>query len=545
MLEIILWNRFVLELFNMVFDSKPKIFFLIGVVFLLAPFFVSADYAQQKTVFSVDPSYDLNNREQFAATLQEVTPKIYFYIDDNWWDPLDYNNRVKVKQALYDLGQEFESRIYPILTSTFGSEWKPGIDNDQRITVLIFPMQEMAGGYFNSADEYSKLQIPSSNEREMVYLNADYVTSSLEASFLAHEFTHLISFNQKDRIYGVSEEVWLNEARSETAITLLGYNDIYEGSNLQRRVRTFLDRPYDSLTEWTSTPYDYGVLNLFTQYLIDHYGINILVDSLHSPKAGIPSINYALKKNGFDTDFSQIFTDWTIAVLVNDCSLGVVDTTSSTSSQDGKYCYKSPNLKNFKVIPVTNFLPFMGESALRVSDATKEWAGNWYRITGGRKTLKLEFTGSAKENFTVPYVVQDVTGKNFVRFLHLDKNQRGTLYVPSFGEENTSLTIIPSVGNKISGFGSSEPSFDFSWTASTVNGVPSSTPAIEVFEPNKDNQTEQETEKQIGELTEEELSAKIAEIRAQIQLLQIQLITLLQWKIIQIQNQIADLKSQL
>ena len=527
-------------------DFKPKTIFFIGVVFLLTPFFVSADYNQQKVVFSINSSYDLNNREQITATLQKVTPKIYFYVDDAWWDPLDYNDRLEVKRVLYNLGQEFESKIYPTLTSTFGFEWKPGIDNDQRITVLIFPMSETAGGYFNSADEYSKLQIPSSNEREMVYLNADYVTSSLEAGFLAHEFTHLISFNQKDRAYGVSEEVWLNEARSETAITLLGYNDTYEGSNLQMRVRTFLDRPYDSLTEWTSTPYDYGVLNLFTQYLIDHYGMNILVDSLHSPKVGIPSINYALKKNGFDTNFSQIFTDWTIAVLVNDCSLGITNVTSSTSTEEGKYCYKNPNLKDFRVIPITNFLPFMGESNLRVSDTTKEWSGNWYRITGGRKTLKLEFIGSTEENFTVPYVVQDITGKSFVRFLNLDKDQKGVLYVPGFGEENTSLTIIPSVGNKISGFGSSEPSFSFSWTASTVSGTPSSTsPTVEIFEPfepNENNQIEQSDKKLISEMTKEELAAKISEIQEQIRLLQIQLIKLLQQRISEIQNQIAILR---
>jgi len=31
-------------------------------------------------------------------------------------------------------------------------------------------------------------------------------------------------FNQKERKYGKSEEVWLNEARAEYLITYLGYN---------------------------------------------------------------------------------------------------------------------------------------------------------------------------------------------------------------------------------------------------------------------------------------------------------------------------------
>ena len=533
----------MIKLLNMVHDFKAKVFFLAGIIFLASPFFVSADYVQQKNEFFINPSYDLKQRKQIVATLEVISPNIYFYVDSNWWKSLSYDSKVKIKTALQDLGQEFKTKIYPDLTSIFGSEWSPGIDNDKRITVLIFPMKKVAGGYFNSADEYQKLEIPISNEREMVYLNSDYVTSSLEDGFLAHEFMHLISFNQKDRTYGVSDDTWLNEARSEISITLLGYNNVYKNSNLQNRVTTFLEKPDDSLTEWENTPYDYGVLNLFTQYLIEHYGVNVLVDSLHSPMIGINSINYALKKEGFHTDFSQIFEDWTIATLVNDCSLDAVSSTastSSTSSVSGKYCYKNSNLKNFRVIPVTNFLPFMGNSVLHISGTIKEWSGNWYRITGGRNILRLDFTGSSGSHFRIPYVVQNIKGKNFVRFLHLDKYQRGTIYVPSFGSNNTSLTIIPSIEDKTSGFGRSEPTFNFSWTASTVDNISFSTSSsVEIFSPNDNDQYEEQME----ELTRDDLIKKIAEIENQIRLLQIQLIKLLQQKIAAIQNQIAVLKS--
>jgi peptidoglycan hydrolase-like protein with peptidoglycan-binding domain len=435
---------------------KLKIYFLIAIAFFIFPFFIKADYLQQETLFFIEPSYDFSHREKITATLQKITPQLYFYIENQWWQKLNYHERSKAKEALDDLAKEFESKIYPLLTSNFGFEWKPGIDEDERITILFHQMKEEVGGYFNSTDEYPKSQIEKSNEREMIYLNIEYLNEEIIKSFLAHEFLHLITFNQKEKLRGVSEEIWLNEARAEYAPTLLGYNEIYQESYLQKRVRKFLERPYDSLTEWQDLSYDYGALNLFFHYLVDHYGLKILIDSLHSEKIGIPSLNYALEKNGFKEDFSQIFTDWTIAVLINDCSLGE------------KYCYKNKNLKDFRVVPLTNFLPLSGKSILEVSEATKNWSGNWYKIVGGRETLKVEFSGSPEVNFKIPYILEDSANQYSINFFKLDNFQKGEILIPQFGKKIISLTIIPSIQSKISGFDGSEPSYSFSWKASTI-----------------------------------------------------------------------------
>jgi hypothetical protein len=441
------------------FKVKLKIIF-VGIILLALPSIVSADYLGQKVDFSVEPIYDLNQRNQIAAVLIYISDNLYFYFDNDWWASLDYNQQTEVRKATGSLDEEFTKRIYPTLTSNFGFEPKPGIDKDNRITVLIHQMASEAGGYFNNGNGYSRLQFPRSNEREMVYLNSKYLGTSVAKSFLAHEFMHLITFNQKDILRGVTEETWLNEARSEYAPTLLGYDEAYEGSNLQRRVKSFMERPGDSLTEWQGNSYDYGALNIFTQYLVDHYGVKILVDSLHSSKVGIPSLNEALIKNGFKEDFSQIFTDWMITVLVNDCDLAE------------KYCYKNQNLKKFIITPFVNFLPFVGKSSLSMTDFTKEWAGNWYKIIGGKGVLKLEFSGTKGVKFKVPYVITNELGKREIKFLELDNEQKGTLFVPDFNAQNVSLTIILSAQSKISGFGSSEPAYQFSFVISTVERTP-------------------------------------------------------------------------
>ena len=436
-------------------NLKVKII-LIAVLFLISPLATKADYLTQQVNFFIDKDYDLSKRNQLVATLQKVTEKLYFYIDDELWNSLNNQKRDEVIQNLTSLSLEFEKNIYPNLTSNFGSEWKPGIDKDEKITILIHPMIEGAGGYFNNGDEYPKLQVPTSNEREMVYLNSKYLGINLVKSFLAHEFMHLITFNQKEKIQGIEEEIWLNEARSEYAPTLLGYDDVFTDSNLQLRVHNFLNSPNDSLTEWKNRPADYGVLNLFTQYLLDHYGIDILIESLHSSKVGIPSINEALQKNGFKEDFSQIFTNWTIAVLVNDCNLGP------------KYCYLNQNLKKIKVVPQANFLPLYSESSLYILNDTKNWAGNWQKIIGGKGDLTFEFDGDDKIEFKVYYLVCNIQEVCEIQDLFLDKEQKGSFTLQNFNEDYSSVTIIPLIGSKLSGFEGAEPRYFFSWKASTV-----------------------------------------------------------------------------
>ena len=468
--------------------NKIIIFLFSSILFLGIGFFVQAENLGENANFNIDPSYDISGRTQLTASLIKIAPKLYLYIDKTWWDSQDSLKQNEILNILDSLSLEFENKIYPTLTRTFGSEWNPGIDGDSRITVLLQPMIKEAGGYFNSGDEYPRAQYPNSNQREMIYLNVEHLNSPILKSLLAHEFTHLITFNQKDKIQGVSEEIWLNEARSEYAPALLGYDDIYEGSNLQRRVRNFLDRPTDSLTEWQGKFYDYGVLNIFTRYLVDIYGVEILTDSLKMKKTGIESLNAVLSKKSYIEDFSQIFVNWTIAILMNDCSVGL------------KYCYRSPNLTNFRIMPTVNFLPFSDQSTLSVISETKQWAGSWQKFIGGKGNLKLEFSGSPEINFKVPYIVEDSEENYSISFLQLDQNQKGEISISDWGTENTALIIIPSAEMKLSNFSNQEPSYQFSWKVSTQN------------------QTAKENLELIKKLLAqiEELKKQIAEVQAKI-----------------------------
>lgn len=412
--------------------SKVIIFLFFIAVFSSTSFLVGAFEVGSKADFFLESRFDAARREKVSAYLVKSSNNLYFYIDELWWNYRKDTEKEKALSFLDDLSNEFNNRIYPRLTSVFGSERRPGIDKDEKITVLFHLMNAFEGGYFREIDGYEKIQLPESNEREMVYLSADLIGDTQARAILAHEFTHLITFNQKNLILRIEEDIWLNEARAEYSSSILGYDQAYEGSVLQQRVKDFSQNQAVSLIEWAGSRYDYAAVNLFIQYLVDHYGINILSDSLKSNFSGIESINYALKRAGAKEDFGQIFTNWTIASFLNNCSLGE------------KYCYLNQNLKSFKLAPALNFLPLSGNVSMSVTNMSKNWQGNWIKFIGGSGNLKLEFLGSAWTNFKLPYITEDAFGNQSVKFFDFQKPSR-EISIKNFADEYKAFVIIPSL----------------------------------------------------------------------------------------------------
>ncbi len=436
-----------------------KLFFCLCLVLIVFGVRHALAFSPGETIiFSVDPTYDLAGRTQIKATLRQVGDKALFYVEDDWWYSL--KNPDDVNAIITNLKEEFDKNIYSRMTSVFGSEWSPGIDNEYRVTILISRLKEGTGGYFNSADEYPKSLVSSSNEREMIYLNGIYLFSNLSRTegFLVHEFQHLITFYQKDKSKNVSEETWLNEARSEYASTLCGYDDVYQGSNLERRVNEFLRNSSDSLTEWTNETVDYGPADLFMQYLVSRYGEIILTKIMRSSAVGIESINEALASLGSRDNFSDVFANWEIANFVNDCQLG-----------DSKnYCYLTNRLpyERLHVSPVTSKILSTDEGAMfAFSDNIKDWSGHWYEIlpSGEGLNLAINFSGNLSGSWRVPVILYNFDGTKSVRNLALS-NQAGSDLVSDFGSKVKDAILIPINQSKLAGFTANETLYPFAYS---------------------------------------------------------------------------------
>ena len=424
-------------------------------LFFIFPLTSFAYTIGENTSFNVDKDF-ANGKEIITGTLLSSPDRIYFYIEDGYWNRKNEEERKKIESVLNDLAFEFNTKIYSGITSVFGTEAFYGIDREARITILFHETKKGVNGYVRNVDVFEKTVNPYSNQRKMIYLSTDVLSGKWAKEVLAHEFVHLITFNKKELRYGISEDVWLNEARAEYAITLLGYN---EGNDtyINSRIDSFLEKPYSSLTEWGDSVYDYGVINSFVHYLVDQYGINILVDSLNSGKKGVESIEDALLRNGSRKSFSQVFTNWTIATYINDCSAGA------------KYCFKDENFENLYIIPFSNFMPFTGENTLYTGQTLKNFSAHWQRYVGGAGELNIKFSNPSGVPMTVPYIIKGVDGKNTVKFMALDENQEAEVSISGIGKDIGYVTFIPSIGDK--NINSNQNSYFYSITSKTFTKI--------------------------------------------------------------------------
>ncbi len=394
----------------------------ISIVFLTAALLVfaagtRADVLNETRNFWVAQEYDDSQRTRLSATLRKISANAYWYAEDAFWNSLGSAAPSHVS-ALDALAFEFDNRIYPKLRGLFGSEWNPGIDNDPKITVLLHGMKSDAGGYFTPNDEYPAGQIKDgrSNEREMIYLNANHLLNPRVKGFLAHEFQHLITFNQRTKIRGENSDsnIWLNEMRSEYVSTYLGYDDDFRTGNLETRKRDFIAEPSDSLTEWRNEKADYAGVNLFGQYLVDRFGPEIMAKTIQSSKTGAEVLDDALSTYDASLNFGRVFSEWLVSVFLNDCSL-----------ESGKYCYENPNLGNVKIAPTQTFSLAEG-AKVSISQKTKDWTGHWYKFNQWPKVLKMKISGpSPNSRLKVLYIVNDFSGKTEVKELEIRKTSSG------------------------------------------------------------------------------------------------------------------------
>ncbi len=448
------FNKVKLFLFLLVFLSS--FYFLIFNV-------VSADVIGQTVQFNIDPKFEYLGRDKVSATLRKISVTAYLYVSDDYWAGISEPERNLFLTKLDELAQEFDNRIYPIERAFWGLEPNPGIDNDPKIIILFTKLKDPAGGYFDTSHLYKKTEVQNSNEREMFFVSADSVVGGKAKIFLAHEFQHLIGFNQKEFLRKATEDTWLNELRSEYSIKIVGYDDDYNNSNLRRRVFAFSQSPSEPLAEWKNLSPDYGVITLFAYYLADHYGDKILIDSLRSSKIGIESINETLRLNGFSEIFSDVFTNWTMANILNDSSVA-----------SGKFAYKTAHLKDFKISSTQSSSTSGLGSNLSLSNSVKDWQPVWYEFTtpiGLEGNLKLYFSGPTGSKFLIPYIVFYVNGQKEIGFMSLSGGS-GVNFIKGFGSDVYKVVVIPANQSKTSDFTDNDPVAAFTIQAQIVSEVP-------------------------------------------------------------------------
>ena len=435
--------------------GKLKFFITAFLVSFLFFSYVSADTLGQRGTFFVNEEFDKYSRTQLSATLRQVSDKMYFYVEDEYWNKINFSTQQDMMNNMLKLAKEFETNIYPKETMLWGLEPNPGIDGDPKITILLEDLKKTNGGYFDTVHGYSRQIANDSNEREMISLSAEALVSNPDflKVFLAHEFHHLISFNQKDLLKKVAEEIWLNELRAEYSVSVAGYNKPYLGSNLENRFNTFLQNPSDSVTEWPNVLDDYAMVNAFGQYLAEQYGSAILSETLknNSSVVGIPSINEYLRLKGYSEKFEDIFGYWMAAMYWNDIN------------KNNRLGYLDTDLKYVRIIPQQQINLSSGLAEISLFRFLKPWQPVWWEFDMSSfqgdlsKSLKLSALGETGGLFPVFYLV--VYNDGSIEFNKLKLNGgSGSAFVISSEKVPSKVVVMATNGTKIDGFGALESS---------------------------------------------------------------------------------------
>jgi hypothetical protein len=334
---------------------------------------------------------DPRNFDQVRATLRYVGANTLVYVDDRV-------PAVDLADAdIRGIGDRFENQTYGVNRAAFGSE--SDLNGDGRITILLTPtVNEMNQGsdpdegivigFFFGLDLLPDLSPNTSNGREIFYgfvpdpggrfgppVPRDFALPTLDELF-AHEFQHMISFNEHVLVRGgQSEALWLNEGLSHLAEDLNGFDD---GNEV--RSALYLDDPGATglaVSGGGNSLAERGASFLFLRHLGDRLGEGVFGALVQTRFTGQANLEFATGET-----FAGLFSDF-FAALVLDGQPGA-DPRFEVPSLTLRQTYEAVRTLN----PTLGLGPYLALRGLQLpggssAATTSGTAGSFYAVTTG------------------------------------------------------------------------------------------------------------------------------------------------------------------
>ncbi len=244
------------------------------------------------------------------ATCVAVGAHCYIFIENTFQSML-------TEAEAAAIAEKFDTEIYPEVHHWIGSEFKPGLDRDNKITILFHDVGNNEsgqdyGGYFSPVDQHPTY--PTSNRRDILYMDIFQFKERAQHTFyssLAHELAHLINWYQNG---GTTDQRWLEEGIA--SFTEWG---IY-GTVHTLFVDGYLTDPSMSLTTANNFETYYGAAFMFLLYLYEnHGGIDFIRKLAAEDTLGLLAIDSALSNEKYLID---VFLNWGIANWLNNPTRG-------------------------------------------------------------------------------------------------------------------------------------------------------------------------------------------------------------------------------
>ena len=330
------------------------------------------------------------------ATARYVGDHVFVFVEDSEWD----TNGGSILQSHVDVAGELFDRatpadpgrgIFETSEETFGPA--PDVDGYPQIFLFILDIPDSRlVGFFDA--RVADHEVPELR-RDMLYIDGFFLRqqSYLARGTIAHELQHLIHWGHDD-----DEKAWLDEGLSGYAEELNGYPEA-DGAV----VPAFLERPDSGLTKWSNRPDNYGSTYLFTSFLAERHGRDLIRTLVSEPRNGSGGIDAAFATLDIDEDFAGAWSKWIAANYASE------DVALTYTALHGRRVFSF----------VVNNLP------LEVSGGfvAEQW-GTTYVLFRTPGSLLVEFAGGEAARFHVwAYLMRAGVGE--LRRIELDDENRG------------------------------------------------------------------------------------------------------------------------
>lgn len=244
--------------------------------------------------------------------LRGASPTTLVYVESGQWGyRVDQGDVDRILTAFDDATPQASvspgEGIARIVESRFGPP--TDVDGDGRVHILILDIRDggtgsYVSGYYTAHDQTSHY---GSNRRDLLYVDcypAD--TSGNEVlGTAAHEYQHLVHYRQDP-----DESVFVNEGLSEYASHLCGYG--------LRAFNSYLGATDVPLDAWSNAEADYARVSLWTLYLGEQLGRELITELFRAPANGLAGVESALAVVGSPRSLADLLADWFVANAVND-----------------------------------------------------------------------------------------------------------------------------------------------------------------------------------------------------------------------------------
>lgn len=305
---------------------------------------ISGKVGETKNIY-VDNNTDISNFVQKSATLRAVGTYCYVWVVDDFYSSTAGEN--KVDSAIAQKYADAFDKMYPMITNVFGKEsdkiyykykWR-NMENysstGTKINIVVYDIgndyslfeNQQCGivGYFYAKDyffNYSKDGVTSNNGKYF-YIDSGYANSNFDTtiSTLAHEFQHMVNYNQKTVSHDLTSGQWYNEMLSMLCEDMmqehLGIND---EDSPKARTTVFNEYYYCSgISEYNSKNQicSYATAFSFGSFIARNFGGAELVQKISKNSyVDNDSITDAVNSlNGTEYTYDDLFEKYLLALF--------------------------------------------------------------------------------------------------------------------------------------------------------------------------------------------------------------------------------------